>query len=265
MRLFCFGLGYTALALARRYPGPVTGTVLSEEKRAELAAEGIDAQLFSEARVPSDTRRILVSVPPDAEGDPVLRRFPDLRADWVGYLSTIGVYGDTGGAMVDETAPLKPSGDRQRARVAAEEAWRATGLPLHIFRLAGIYGPGRSVIDQVRKGTAKRIHRPGHLFSRIHVEDVVTVLLASMARPNPGTVDNVCDDEPAEPAAVVAEACRLLGLVPPPLVSLEAAGLSAMARSFWTDNRRVSNARIKRELGVTLRYPSYREGLRSLL
>src|SRR5690606_27221373 len=117
MRLFCFGLGYTALALARRYPGPVTGTVLSEEKRAELAAEGIDAQLFSEARVPSDTRRILVSVPPDAEGDPVLRRFPGRRADWVGYLSTIGVYGDTGGAMVDETAPLKPSGDRQRARV----------------------------------------------------------------------------------------------------------------------------------------------------
>jgi nucleoside-diphosphate-sugar epimerase len=265
MRLFCFGLGYTALALAHRYEGPVSGTVLGEEKRAALAAEGIDAQLFEAAEVPADTSRILVSIPPDAAGDPVLRRFRSLRALWVGYLSTTGVYGDTGGAVVDETAPLNPSGPRQRARVAAEAAWRATGLPVHVFRLAGIYGPGRSALDQVRAGTAKRIDRPGHVFSRIHVEDAASALLASMARPDPGASYNVCDDEPAEPASVVAEACRLLGVEPPPLVPFEAAGLSPMARSFWADNRRVSNARIKRELGVRLRYPTYREGLRALL
>jgi nucleoside-diphosphate-sugar epimerase len=265
MRLFCFGLGYTALTLARRYNGPISGTVQSEEKRAMLVAEGIDAQLFDGASVPEDTTHILVSVPPDAEGDPVLRRFPSLHAKWVGYLSTTGVYGDTGGASVDETAPLNPSGARQRARVAAEAAWRATGLPLHVFRLTGIYGPGRSPLDQVRAGTAKRIDRPGQVFSRIHVEDAASVLLASMTSPDPGAIYNVCDDEPAEPAAVVAEACRLLGTEPPPLVAFDEAKLSPMARSFWTDNRRVSNVRMKRELGVMLRYPTYREGLRSLL
>jgi nucleoside-diphosphate-sugar epimerase len=265
MRLFCFGLGYTALTLARRYAGPVSGTVLSEEKRAALAAEGIDAQLFEAAVVPADTTRILVSVPPDADGDPVLRRFPSLRADWVGYLSTTGVYGNTGGAIVDEAAALNPSGARQRARVAAEAAWRATGLPVHIFRLAGIYGPGRSALDQVRAGMAKRIDRPGHVFSRIHVEDAASILLASMTRPAAGAIYNLCDDEPAEPAVVVEEACRLLGVAPPPLVPFEAAQLSPMARSFWSDNRRVSNARVKRELGVELRYPTYREGLRALL
>ena len=265
MRLFCFGLGYTALALARRYAGPVSGTVRSPEKQAALAAQGIDAQLFEAARVPEDTTHLLVSVPPDPEGDPVLRRFPSVTAGWVGYLSTTGVYGDTGGAVVAETAPLNPSGARQRARAAAEAAWRARGLPVHVFRLAGIYGPGRSAIDQVRAGTAKRIDRPGHVFSRIHVEDAATILLASMARPDPGAVYNLCDDEPAEPQAVVAEACRLLGVTPPPLVALEEADLSPMARSFWTDNRRVLNARIKRDLGIVLRYPTYREGLRALI
>jgi nucleoside-diphosphate-sugar epimerase len=265
MRLFCIGLGYTALAVARRYDGTVGGTVRSEEKRAGLAAMGIDAQVFDQASVPQDTTHLLVSVPPDTDGDPVLRRFPFLHVGWVGYLSTTGVYGDTGGAWVDETAPLRPSGERQRARVAAEAAWRATGLPLHIFRLAGIYGPGRSLLDQVRAGTAKRIDRPGHVFSRIHVEDAASVVLASMARPDPGAIYNVCDDEPAEPASVVTEACRLLGLEPPPLVALDATNLSPMARSFWTDNRRVSNARVKRELGVRFRFPTYREGLRALL
>jgi nucleoside-diphosphate-sugar epimerase len=265
VKLFCFGLGYAALAVARRFEGPVSGTVRSREKQAALAAAGIEAQLFETARVPADATHILVSVPPDAEGDPVLRRFPSLGAGWVGYLSTTGVYGDTGGAAVDEAAPLAPSGPRQRARVAAEGAWRATGLPLHIFRLAGIYGPGRSALDQVRAGTAKRIDRPGHVFSRIHVEDAASALLASMARPDPGAVYNLCDDEPAEPQAVVAEACRLLGVAPPPLIALDAARLSPMARSFWTDDRRVSNARMKRALGVTLSYPTYREGLRALL
>jgi nucleoside-diphosphate-sugar epimerase len=265
MRLFCFGLGYTALAVARRFEGPVSGTVRRAEKRDALRRDGIDAQLFETARVPEDTTHILISIPPDGEGDPVLRRFPRFAAGWVGYLSTTGVYGDTAGVVVDEDSPLKPSGARQQRRVDAEAAWRATGLPVHVFRLAGIYGPGRSPLDQVRAGTAKRIDKPGHVFSRIHVEDAAAVILASMRRPSPGAVYNVCDDEPAEPASVVEEACRLLRVAPPPLVPLEEAALSPMAQSFWADNRRVSNARIKRELGVALRYPSYRDGLRSLL
>jgi nucleoside-diphosphate-sugar epimerase len=262
MRLFCFGLGYTALVLARRLRArgwTVGGTVLSENKRAELAAEGLAAELFAAAEVPPGTTHVLSSVPPDEEGDPVLRRFAGKiqPVDWAGYLSTTGVYGDTGGTIVDETAPLRPTGERGRRRVAAEAAWLSAGLP--------IYGPGRNALEQVRAGTARRVHRPGHVFSRIHVEDIAAVLEASMARPNPGAVYNVCDDEPAEPAEVVAEAARLLGRDPPPLVPFAEAELSPMARSFWDDNRRVSNARIKRELGVRLAYPTYREGLAALL
>jgi nucleoside-diphosphate-sugar epimerase len=270
--------------------------VLSEAKRAELAAAGIAAALFATAEVPPGTTHVLSSVPPDDEGDPVLRRFAgkiqsvrkhfpssprkrgstgpmDARlrghdnegVEWVGYLSTTGVYGDTGGATVDETAPLRPTGERGRRRVAAEAAWLSSGLAVHVFRLAGIYGPGRNALEQVRAGTARRVHRPGHVFSRIHVEDIATVLEASMAQPNPGAIYNVCDDEPAEPAEVVAEAARLLGRDEPPLVPFADAELSPMARSFWDDNRRVSNERIKRELGVRLAYPTYRDGLAALL
>jgi nucleoside-diphosphate-sugar epimerase len=270
MKLFCFGLGYTALVLARRLRAEgwtVGGTVLSEAKRAALSGEGIAAELFAVAEVPPGTTHVLSSVPPDAEGDPVLRRFAGRvpPVAWAGYLSTTGVYGDTGGALVDETAPLWPTGERGRRRVAAEAAWLSSGLPVHVFRLAGIYGSGRNALEQVRAGTARRVHRPGHVFSRIHVEDIATVLAVSMARPDPGAIYNVCDDEPAEPADVVAEAARLLGRDPPPLMPYEAAALSPMARSFWDDNRRVSNARIKRDLGVTLAYPTYREGLAALL
>jgi nucleoside-diphosphate-sugar epimerase len=188
---------------------------------------------------------------------------------WLGYLSTTGVYGDRGGGWVDETAALLPTGERGRRRVTAEqgwlELWRRCGVPVHIFRLAAIYGPGRSAFDALRAGTAKRIDKPGQVFSRIHVEDLASVLIASMARPRPGAVYNVCDDDPASPAAVVADAAELLGVEAPPLVALEAAGLSPMARSFYDDSKRVANRLIKTELGVRLRHPDYRTGLAAIL
>jgi nucleoside-diphosphate-sugar epimerase len=284
-RLFCFGLGYSALVLAerlRRRGWVVAGTCRSEANRAALARDGIAAHLFDRDRPLADpatalagTTHLLSSVPPDAAGDPVIDRHGgDIGAigrslAWSGYLSTTGVYGDRAGGWVDETAPLRPTGERGHRRSAAETAWldlwRRDGVPVHLFRLAAIYGPGRSALDQVRAGTARRIDKPGQVFSRIHVEDIASVLEASMARPNPGTAYNVCDDDPAPPQDVVAFACALLGVESPPLVPFAEAGLSEMARSFYDDNKRVANARIKEELGVRLRYPSYSAGLRALL
>ena len=274
-RLFCFGLGYSGRALARELLAGgwrVAGTSRSAAGAAALAALGIEPFFFDD--LPEDalagTTHLLSSVPPEAGGDPVLGRYRERLArlagalDWAGYLSTTGVYGDSGGGWVDEATVPAPSGARQTRRIAAERAWLET-LPVHIFRLAGIYGPGRSAVDQVRAGTAKRIDKPGHVFSRIHVDDISNVLIASFARPNPGAVYNVCDDLPAEPEAVVSEACRLLGVPPPPLLPFDAAALSPMAASFWADNRRVCNHRIKAELGVALRHPDYRSGLAACL
>ena len=284
--LFCFGFGYSAEVLAQRLLAEgwiVSGSCRGEAKRRRLAAEGYRIHLFDRDRplaepaaALADVTDVVVSVPPDGAGDAVLdQHAPDLVAHaplrWVGYLSTTGIYGDTGGATVAETTPPAPTSERSRRRVAAEGRWldlyRRSGLPVHVFRLAGIYGPGRSSLDQVRAGEARRIDRPGHLFSRIHVDDIATVLRASMARPDSGRIYNVCDDEPAAPADVVAYACRLLGRPPPPLVPLEAieGGMSAMARSFWQDNRRVDNSRVTRELGVAWRYPDYRSGLAAIL
>lgn len=272
--LFCFGLGYCAEALCLRLKArgfAVSGTVRSADKAAALRERGIAAQLFDEAVIPTVASHLLLSVPPGAAGDPVLARYGALlkaRAEqfaWVGYLSTTGVYGDRGGGLVDEESALAPSGSRGGARVEAEQGWRGAGLPLHIFRLAGIYGPERNQLAALKSGTAKRIDKPDQLFSRIHVDDIVAVLDASIAKPNPGRIYNVCDDEPANPADVTAYAAALLGVAPPPLVPLDEAGLSALGRSFYEDSKRVSNARIKAELGVTLRYPSYKEGLKALL
>jgi nucleoside-diphosphate-sugar epimerase len=280
-RLFCFGLGYSSLALARRMLDrgwEVAGTCRSPEKQALLWRFGIEAHLFnserdmaSAATALEGATHILDSVPTGDDPCPTLTRHgPDImrtdRLEWVGYLSTTGVYGNTDGAEVDEDAPLRPSGARGQARVEAEDHWYAMGLPVHIFRLAGIYGPGRSTLDQVRKGRARRIDKPGHKFSRIHVEDIAETLAASIDRPNPNAAYNVCDDEPAEPAEVTTYACDLLGIEPPPLVPFSEASLtmSDMARSFWTDNRQVSNKRIRKELGVELLYPTYREGLRAI-
>lgn len=283
-RLFCFGYGFSTRALGALL-GPagwsLAGTCRSEEGCRALADAGIDAVPFAReapladaARLLAGTTHALLSIPPDADGDPALDRHGAAIAalpalEWIGYLSTTGVYGDTGGAWVDESAAPAPSGERGKRRLAAERGWRALGaahgIRVHVFRLAGIYGPGRNALAAVRRGAAKRIERPGQVFSRIHVADIAQALAASIARPRAGAIYNVCDDEPAPGADVVAHACALLGVAPPPPVPLEEAGLSPMARSFYADNRRVSNALIKEELGVELRYPDYRAGLAALL
>jgi nucleoside-diphosphate-sugar epimerase len=266
-QLFCFGLGYSAEALARvllAQGWSVAGSTRDAARRARLATLGI---AVADAP-PAGTTHLLSSVPPDAEGDPVLRAHGDaiarLRPAWIGYLSTTGVYGDHAGDWVDEATPPTPGEPRSRRRLAAEREWQALAPPAHIFRLAGIYGPGRSAIDQLRAGTAKRVVKPGHLFSRIHVDDIAGVLAASIARPDPGAIYNLCDDAPAQSDVVVAYAAELLGIAPPPAVPYEQAELTPMARSFYAERRRVRNERIKRELGVSLRYPTYREGLRAI-
>ena len=279
--LFCFGLGYSAAALAKALLARgwrVTGTCRDAARADALRAMGIAPVIFDRDR-PIDgldrhlaaATHLLSSVPPDETGDPVLDvHGPAIAAAsphlaWIGYLSTTGVYGDRAGGWVDEQSALEPTGERGRRRVAAEAGWRALPNPAHLFRLAGIYGPGRSALDTVRSGKARRILKPGQIFSRIHVEDIAQVILASMARPDPGAAYNVCDDDPADPAEVIAFACDLLGVPPPPEVPFETAALSPMARSFYDDNKRVKNDRIKRELDVQLTYPSYRAGLRALL
>jgi nucleoside-diphosphate-sugar epimerase len=279
--LFCFGLGFSARHLAERLMArgwQVSGTCRSIEKQQALARIGVTAHLFDRDHPISDLGAILAgatdllsSVPPDALGDPVIDlhakelREAGPRLAWIGYLSTTGVYGDRDGAWVDETSPLQPSGERGLRRLRAERGWTSLPQPAHLFRLAGIYGPGSSALDSVRAGTARRVVKPGQVFSRIHVTDIASVLLASMARPHPGTAYNVCDDDPAPPADVVTYACQLLAVEPPPIVAYESADLTAMARSFYDDNKRVRNQRIKRELGVQLAFPSYRVGLRTLL
>lgn len=276
-RLFCFGLGFSASTLAHALRDEgfiVAGTCRGEEKAAALRDEGIEAFVYGpdQALDPAaleGTTHLLLSIPPDENGDPVARDLGNslqaLPLQWVGYLSTTGVYGDRGGDWVDELSPLAPSTARGRRRLEAEEQWAALDLPLHIFRLAGIYGPGRNQLATLRAGTAKRIVKQGQVFSRIHVEDIANVLAASIAHPVPGAAYNVCDNEPAPPQDVVAFAAELLGMTPPPEIPFEDADLSPMAKGFYAESKRVSNKRIREELGVTLRYPTYREGLKALL
>ena len=281
-RLFCFGFGYSARALAGRVDGPkwrIGGTCRQTDRCASFQKTGMECAVFDGERPmsPPDAldgaTHVLSSVPPDGMGDPVLRWHGQTMAgassiEWVAYLSTTGVYGDRGGAWVDEASTLRPTNDRTKRRAAAENAWlewgSRNGIAVQVFRLAGIYGPGRSALERVRHGTARRIRKPGHLFSRIHVDDIANVLAASIARPEAGAIYNVCDDEPAASSDVVAYACTLCGVVPPPEVPFSEAELSPAARSFWTDNRRVRNARIKRRLGLVLTFPDYRSGLRSI-
>lgn len=282
--MFVFGLGFSARALSELLLAEgwtVRGTTRSSEKALRLSEMGIEAHLFDAGQPLADlsvldgVTHLLASVPPGPDGDPVLiHHGPDLavRAGeirWAGYLSTTGVYGDRGGEWVDENAALDPATERGARRVAAEAAWyrlwREHGLPVHLFRLAGIYGPGRNALETVRQGKARRVVKPGQVFSRTHVRDIAAVLAASMAQPNPGAAYNVCDDDPAPPQDVIAHACALLGVNPPPEIPFEEAELSEMARSFYTESKRVSNARIKDELGVELAYPDYRAGLAALL
>jgi len=244
--------------------------------RAEtLRAGGVTPLLWDRDDVTGaldEATHLLCSAGPTEAGDPVLARHRDAIAaaapglDWAGYLSTTGVYGDHRGGWVDETTPLTPSTTRGQRRVAAEEEWQAIpGLPLHIFRLAGIYGPGRGPFEKVRQGTARRIVKPGQVFSRIHIDDIAQVLEASIDRPRPGAVYNLCDDDPAPPEDVIAHAADLLGLPVPEAVAFDEADMTPMARSFYAESKRVSNRRIKEELGVRLLHPDYRSGLRALL
>lgn len=272
--LLTLGHGYSAARLAATLPAwRRLGTVRSPERAAELAAAGVEPVAWGdpgamEAAVAAASH-VLVSVPPGAEGEPVLQRLgaalAAARPDWVGYLSTTGVYGDRRGGWVDEDGALEPVNERSRWRVAAERAWLATGLPVMVFRLAGIYGPGRSAFDRLREGRAQRVVKEGQLFSRIHVDDIATVLRAAMAHGVAGRTYNLADDEPAPPEDVIAYGAELLGVPVPPAVPFEEAALSAMARSFYAESKRVSNRRIREELGVTLAFPTYREGLAAIL
>lgn len=273
--LLTLGHGYSAAALAaslgtgwRRL-----GAVREPGRAAGLRAQGVEPVDWGDAAAMeaavAAASHVLVSAPPGPEGDPVLAllggRLRRRGPDWVGYLSTTAVYGDRQGDWVDESGALAPVGERGRRRVVAERGWAATGLPVEFFRLAGIYGPGRSVLDRLREGKAQRVVRPGQVFSRIHVEDVARTLAASIATPRPGEVWNVADDEPAPPQDVVAFAAGLLGMEPPPEIRFEEAGLGPMARSFWGESKRVCNRRLRETLGVALRYPDYRAGLRAIL
>ena len=284
--LFCFGLGYSAAVLGRTLMAKgwrVSGTTRSAERAEALRRDGFAAHVFEREMPLADVRaaldnarHVLISTPPDADGDPVLAAHAEDLAplargwQWLGYLSTTGVYGDQGGAWVDETTPLRPTWERGRRRIAAERGWQnfaaRTGAPLHIFRLPGIYGPGRSPIDALRAGSARRIDKPGQSFSRIHVADLAQALAASMAKPDPGAIYNVCDDEPAPQHAVIAHAAMLLNMTPLPLEAFDEAAksMSAMAQNFYAESKRVRNEKMKRELGVRLLYPTYREGLAAL-
>lgn len=290
-KLFCFGYGYTCTFLGEALKAEglktgidwtLAGTTRSMSKRNALREFGVDAHIFDKEKPLADpnlwlkdTTHLLISTPPDRDGDhafemhadDILRLMPNIK--WVGYLSTTGVYGDRDGATVDETSERRPSSIRGTRRLMAEDQWlslfKDAGLPVHIFRLAGIYGPGRSAIDSVRVGIARRIMKAGHAFCRIHVEDLVTTLMASMNNPHPGQIYNLADDEAAPSHEVIAYAARLLGRDPPPLVRFEDANLAPITLSFYSDNKRVSNAKIKTDLGVTLKYPNYRLGLEGCL
>jgi len=265
--LLSFGHGYSARALEPLLQGwEVIGTN-RDGRDGRVMWPGTDMRPYLDRAT-----HLLISAAPGQDGDPVLAEWRDeiaARAGqfaWVGYLSTTGVYGDRDGAWVTEHDALTPATKRGQARVVAESAWaEIPHLPLHIFRLAGIYGPGRGPFAKVRAGTARRIIKPGQVFSRIHVEDIAVVLAASIARPNPGAVYNVCDNDPQPPEIVIEEAARLLGLPIPEAVDFETAEMTPMARSFYAESKRVDNTRIREELGVILKYPDYKEGLRAVL
>ena len=280
MKLFCFGLGYSALHfLASQESVEASGTVREAEKAEALGGDGFEAFVFDGRRADAAlaprlaaAEALLISVAPGAE-DPVLSRFAGsisamkrLRA--IVYLSTIGVYGDHGGAWIDETAQTLARSERGRARIVAESQWRALGsamdVPVHILRLAGIYGPGRNVLVKLREGGARRIVKSGQVFNRAHVEDIAQAIALTLAAGGHGGVWNVADEEPAPPQDVIAFAAGLLGLPPPPEEPFETAEMTPMARSFYADNKRVSISKLKRELGFAPRYPTYREGLSAL-
>lgn len=277
--LFCFGFGFSAAALANNLSTKgwrITGTTRNAEKQAAsrfrlLHDHDVDNILDAAAGAAA----ILISSGPNENGDdPTLARHGEALGaavaqgcKWIGYLSTTGVYGDHRGAWVDENTPVSPATKRGKARICAEATWRALGGPIHIFRLAGIYGPGRGPFEKIRTGKARCIVKPNQVFSRIHVADIAQVLEASINRPNPGSVYNVCDDEPAPPQDVIAFAADLLNAPGPRESTFDEARttMSPMAVSFYAENKRVKNDKVKNELGITWRFPNYRVGLEALL
>ena len=281
MKLFVFGLGYSALRYVATLPAgvAVAGTVRTHEKARMLTQRAIEAFVFDGGERGEDVAAslreanvVLASAPPAADGDPALARYgadiatsPALRA--IVYLSTIAVYGDCGGARIDETALPRPTSERGRARVSAEDAWRrvatTAGASLASLRLAGIYGPGRNVLVKLREGSARRIVKPAQTFNRIHVDDIAAAIAGVVGRRADGDF-NIADDEPAPPQDVIAYAAALLGLPPPPEEDFATADMTPMARGFYSDNKRIDNTKMKRDLGVALAFPSYREGLSAL-
>ncbi len=283
-KLFCFGFGYTARRLAKQLAAKgfkIAGTTRDYERRDELREQGVEAYTFDHTQPllnPEKTfegvTHILVSTPPDGNGDPAFMQHRDdmpfiPSLQWLGYLSATGVYGNHDGGWVDEEVEVNPTSIRGSRRALAErqwlDLWFRDAVPIHIFRLAGIYGPGRSAIETVKVGSAKAIDKPGQVFSRIHVDDIVQTLMASMEHLNPGEVYNVADDLPAPSHEVIYYACELLGIEPPELTPWEEAELSPMAASFYKENKRVSNKKIKEKLGVNLLYPTYKDGLKAIL
>ncbi len=277
--LLVFGLGYTGRTIARDAVAAgmrVTATIRTPA--ATPAPAGVQLVAF-DAAAPAlgTTTHVVATAPPDEDGDPVIRAYGSAIASsplarWAGYLSTTGVYGDRGGGWVDEDTPVAPGSDRSRRRVAAEQAWAALladRAAVDVFRVAGIYGPGRSPFASVREGTAQSVRKPGHAFGRIHRDDIARAVIAACRQQRaPGLrVLHLADDVPAEPADVLAEAAALLGIEPPASVAYEeaAAGMSEMARSFWTENRRIASAKTQQRLGLRWLYPSYREGLAAIL
>ncbi len=284
-RLFCFGYGYSCdylgYELQRLGGWTLSGTTRDQDKRKNLLTRRIRTHLFDynyplpdADKILRDVTHVLISTPPDDEGDPAflahahdIARMPNLQ--WLGYLSTTGVYGDRQGGVVDESAEIRPTSKRGSRRALAEDQWlslyRDYGTPVHIFRLAGIYGPGRSALDSVRAGVARRIDKPGQVFNRIHVEDIAQTIIASFHRPNPGAAYNLADDAPEPSHEVIRYACELLELEVPPLIPFNEADMAPIALSFYKDNKHVLNNRIKEELGVQLRYPNYKLGLEGCL
>ncbi|KAB1081708.1 SDR family oxidoreductase [Methylobacterium soli] len=284
MNLFVFGLGFSARRFVEREGarfGRISGTVTEPEKARALSA-GSSHRVYAfgpeadDPRIAADLAEadaLLISAPPGRDGDTVLARYEatirNSRIRWIGYLSTIGVYGDQGGAWIDETTEATPRSERSRSRLAVERAWlrlgAETGRAVQVFRLSGIYGPGRNPFVKLREGKAQRIIKRDQVFNRIHVDDIATTLAASLDRPRNGAVYNVTDDEPAPPQVVTEHAADLAGLPLPPAVDFETAELSPMARSFYGENKRVRNRLIREELGVRLAYPTFREGLAALV
>ncbi|MBL0941935.1 MAG: SDR family oxidoreductase [Alphaproteobacteria bacterium] len=282
MNLLCFGCGYVAQHFARlilHKGGKVTGTTRDEANFKSLKAQGIQSLIFNdeqplEQAILKSFSHILVSIPPYQESDLVInthfREFKWLsNLKWLGYLSTTGVYGDHNGEWVTEVSHCAPTQARSQIRLQSEEAWlklwQRYSVPVHIFRLSGIYGPKRNVFEQIKKGTARRLYKPEQVFSRIHVNDIAQTLLASIFSPQAGEIYNVADDEPASSADVISYAYHLLGLEPPILIPFEEAQLTSIAQEFYAGNKRVSNRKMKQELNINLLYPTYREGLGSMV